>query len=165
MKRAIFSIFLVIAVLLLISAHETPILRSTATYTAPGFTIGDGDSAISLSDMRGKYVLLTFWSSDDAKSRLANIEHSSIAGRYPSVEHIGINFDSSGSMFKEILKRDNLSESPLQLHVDGMAASKLINSYGLKNGYQSYLLDPAGNVLARNPSAEAVIGHVDPSGK
>ena len=160
MKRAIFSIFLVVAVLLLISAHETPLLKNTDTYTAPKFTIGEGDSAVSLDDMRGKYVLLTFWSSDDARSRLANIENSAIADQHASLEHVGVNFDNSRSMFKEILKRDHLTESPLQLHVDGESASRLISSYGLKNGYQSYLVGPDGNVLARNPSAETITGHV-----
>jgi len=160
MKRAIFTIFLMVAVLLLISSHETSLLKNADTYTAPKFTIGAGDSAVSLDDMRGKYVLLTFWSSDDARSRLANIEYSAIAGRHASLEHVGVNFDSSQSMFKEILKRDNLTGAQLQLHVDKESAARLINSYGLKNGYQSYLVSPDGNVLARNPSAETITGHV-----
>ena len=95
MKRAVFTIFLAVAVLLLISAHEGPLLRNTETYSAPKLFFGEGDSAISLDDMRGKYVLLTFWSSGDAKSRLSNIMYSSLASRNTGLEHIGGNFDTS----------------------------------------------------------------------
>ncbi|MDE6307019.1 MAG: thioredoxin family protein [Muribaculaceae bacterium] len=156
MKRAVFTIFLAVAVLLLISAHEGPLLRNTDTYSAPKLFFGDGDSAISLDDMRGKYVLLTFWSSGDAKSRLSNIMYSSLASRNTGLEHIGVNFDSSPSMFKEILKRDNLAGSPLQVRVDGISADRLISRYGLKNGFQSFLVDPAGKVVARNPSLDMI---------
>lgn len=156
MKRIVFTIFLAVTVLLLISAHENPRLRNPAAYIMPTLIYGDGDSIVSLADMRGKYVLLTFWSSDDAASRLSNITYSSLASKYPELEHIGVNFDSSPSMYREILKRDNLSGTSRQVRVEGASADKLINRYGLRNRFQSFLVSPEGNIISRNPSVDMV---------
>lgn len=155
MKRCILTIFLSVAVLLLISAYER---KPTETlFTVDNMAISQGDSCLlEMSEMKGKNVLLTFWSSDDATSRLSNMYYSSLARKHEDMVHVGVNFDSSPQLFREILRRDNLAGDSLQFHVSGDDAAKMINRYGLQHGFQSYMLDPSGKVIARNPSLENV---------
>lgn len=155
MKRCIFTIFLSIAVLILLSAYER---KPTDTLFVPNdVVIGRGDSCVfDISEVSGRNVLLTFWSSDNASSRLSNMYYAALARKYDDMVHVGVNFDSSRQMFEEILRRDNLDGDSLQFHVSGNDAARLINSYGLKHGFQSYMFDPSGRIIARNPSAENV---------
>ena len=155
MKRCILTIFLSAAVLILISAYDR---KPTETLFVPQHVaIERGDSCLfDVSSMNGRNVLITFWSSDDAKSRLSNMYYAALANKHDNMVHVGVNFDSSPELFREILRRDKLSGDSLQFHLSGDDAAKMINRYGLRNGYQSYMFDPAGNVIARNPTNEYV---------
>ncbi|MDE6490763.1 MAG: hypothetical protein K2L49_06350 [Muribaculaceae bacterium] len=159
MKRAILTLFLSAAVVILISAYDRP--HSDVRFSSGQFEIAQGDSIIPLSDTAGRNLLVTFWSSGDAVSRLSNIYYAAIARQNPALVHVGVNFDTSDDMFYEILRRDNLTGDPMQYHVAGQNAADMIRRYGLSRGFQTYMVSPDGNVVARNPSAdriEAIVG-------
>ena len=52
---AIFAVFLVS-----VAAYSDKAVDASQGYTAPIFTIGQGENKMSLDQMKGKYVLLTF---------------------------------------------------------------------------------------------------------
>ena len=66
---------------------------------APDFKIQSmsaGQPLAELSDMKGKYVLLSFWASYDAHSRMQNASLSNVlrsASRNDNVEMVSVSFD------------------------------------------------------------------------
>lgn len=154
MRRAILTLFLSAAVVILISAYDRP--ATGDIFTQGRFEIPRGDSIVPLSDAGGRNMLVTFWSSGDAVSRLSNIYYSAIARKDPRIVHVGVNFDESDEMFREILRRDHLGDEPMQYHVGGKDAADMIRRYGLTRGFQTYMLSPDGNVVARNPTVEKI---------
>ena len=148
---AIFAVFLVS-----VAAYSDKAVDASQGYTAPIFTIGQGENIMSLDQMKGKYVLLTFWASSDAKSRIACRQYSSFTREnQPENEfcHISVNFDRSETLFKEIVKRDRL-HAETQYFAQGDKASRLMADYQLENGFSTYLIDPQGRIVARNPSIQ-----------
>ena len=77
MKKA-FTILALFAVLLLTSSayNESAADKAASQSVAPMLVIDNGNDTFSLSEMRGKYLLLTFWSSTDANSRVACNEYT-----------------------------------------------------------------------------------------
>ena len=66
------SIIVFFAVLLLLgSAATNNAIDGVKGFQAPIFKVERTDSVVSLDDMRGHWVLLQFWSSSDARSRIA----------------------------------------------------------------------------------------------
>lgn len=126
-------------------------------YKAPGIALEghESDTMMHLSDYRGEYVLLTFWSSSDAASRLRCNEYSSIAAAGVPLQHIAVNFDRSEGLFGEVVRRDNLRASE-QYHVDGLAAKLIKENYHLDRGLHSFLIDKKGIIIAVDPDAEQV---------
>lgn len=118
---------------------------------APDFTVTRNDSTFTLQDLRGKYVLVDFWSSSDANSRIKSNEYNRLPV-YPSsrFERLSINFDRSEQLFDEIVKRDHLNKDE-QYFATETDCDKIINSYKLSEGYNSYLIAPDGKIVAVNP--------------
>lgn len=118
---------------------------------APDFSVARIDTTVSLHDLRGKYVLLDFWSSADANSRLKSNEYNTLpitdTGR---LRRLSVNFDRSEELFNEIVNRDHLH--PDEQYFAGQSdLDKLIQDYGVTQGYNSYLIDPQGKIIAINP--------------
>lgn len=148
---AIFAVFLVS-----VAAYSDKAVDATQGYTAPVFTIGRGDNSITLDQMKGKYVLLTFWASSDAKSRIACQEYTAFMrdnNQEDDICHIGVNFDQSEKLFREIVKRDNM-HAEKQYYAQGDNASRLKAGYRLESGFKTYLIDPQGRIVAKNPSKQ-----------
>ena len=81
---------------------------------APDFKIQSmsaGQPLAELSDMKGKYVLLSFWASYDAHSRMQNASLSNVlrsASRNENVEMVSVSFDEYQSIFKETVRKDQI---------------------------------------------------------
>ena len=70
-----------------------------------------GQPLAELSDMKGKYVLLSFWASYDAHSRMQNASLSNVlrsASRNENVEMVSVSFDEYQSIFKETVRKDQI---------------------------------------------------------
>lgn len=121
---------------------------------APDFTVARNDSTVSLHDMRGRYVLVDFWSSADANSRLKSNEYNTLPITHTArLRRVSVNFDRSEELFKEIVNRDHLD--PQEQYFAGDADfDKIIQDYGMMQGYNSYLIDPDGRIVAVNPDNE-----------
>lgn len=156
LKRLILTIFLAAAVIILISAYDRP-FASHPDFNPRGFVIEHPDSgSFDLDRLAGRHVMVTFWSSSDAESRLKNMYYAAMARHNPDLWHVGINMNDTPEMYREILRLDHLDGDSLQFHMGGDAAARMAGRYGLKSRYNTFMLDPSQSVIARNPSAEQV---------
>ena len=80
---------------------------------APDFTIestSDAQYNFDLTDLKGKYVLLSFWASYDAQSRMQNASLSNaLRSTSQDVEMVSVSFDEYQSVFQETIRKDRKS--------------------------------------------------------
>lgn len=130
MNKAIISIFLSALVLLMISSHDTYASHRHSVVVEPPREIAHTDGIINVSDTKGKRVNVTFWSSEDAASRLENIQKTIEARLDTTQVHIGVNLDDEPEVYREYLKRDNLHTDSNQYLADDAVAHSLTETYG-----------------------------------
>lgn len=154
---SIIAIFVVL--LLTVSANTGRSFSAVEGTRAADFKVTDtdADSTVSLSDLKGRYVLLNFWSSDDAASRIAAQQYNRLLANVPEEQicQLAVNFDRSERLFREIVRIDNLKATS-QFFVEAQTASDLIDRYDMSHGLQSFLIDPQGTIVAINPSAQTI---------
>ena len=115
-------------------------------YQAPNFIIHTGsDSEISLQQYRGKAVIVTFWSSADAESRLANLRDQSEAKRR-GIAHLSVNLDRSSKLCQQISNIDKVKA----VYCPERDRAQLAKQWGLDlenaTGMSSWLIGADGTV-------------------
>ena len=116
---------------------------------APTFTICGEKQLIDLKDLRGKYVLLSFWASYDALSRMQNATLNHAVAQADNVEMVSVSFDEYKSIFNETIKKDQISTSNCFVELAGVS-SDLYQTYRLKRGFKNFLLDENGVIVAKD---------------
>ena len=133
---------------------------------APDFKIQSmsaGQPLAELSDMKGKYVLLSFWASYDAHSRMLNASLSNVlrsASRNENVEMVSVSFDEYQSIFKETVRKDQIVTPTCFVETKG-ESSGLFKKYRLGRGFTNYLLDENGVIIAKNISAAELSAYLN----
>ena len=133
---------------------------------APDFKIQSmsaGQPLAELSDMKGKYVLLSFWASYDAHSRMQNASLSNVlrsASRNENVEMVSDSFDEYQSIFKETVRKDQIVTPTCFVETKG-ESSGLFKKYRLGRGFTNYLLDENGVIIAKNISAAELSAYLN----
>ena len=133
---------------------------------APDFKIQSmsaGQPLAELSDMKGKYVLLSFWASYDAHSRMQNASLSNVlrsASRNENVEMVSVSFDEYQSVFKETVRKDQIVTPTCFVETKG-EYSGLFKKYRLGRGFTNYLLDDNGVIIAKNISAAELSAYLN----
>ena len=133
---------------------------------APDFKIQSmsaGQPLAELSDMKGKYVLLSFWASYDAHSRMQNASLSNVlrsASRNENVEMVSVSFDEYQSIFKETVRKDQIVTPTCFVETKG-ESSGLFKKYRLGRGFTNYLLDENGGIIAKNISAAELSAYLN----
>ena len=133
---------------------------------APDFKIQSmsaGQPLAELSDMKGKYVLLSFWASYDAHSRMQNASLSNVlrsASRDENVEMVSVSFDEYQSIFKETVRKDQIVTPTCFVETKG-ESSGLFKKYRLGRGFTNYLLDENGVIIAKNISAAELSAYLN----
>ena len=61
-----FVVALFAVLLVSMSAHTERVYEAADGFKAPDITIENSHSSVSLSDLKGKYVLVSFWASSNA---------------------------------------------------------------------------------------------------
>ncbi|ADV44294.1 redoxin domain-containing protein [Bacteroides helcogenes] len=107
-----------------------------------------------LSDLKGKYVVLSFWASYDAHSRMQNASLSNAlrSTSRSNVEMVSISFDKYQSIFEETIRKDQIVTPICFVETKGEYSS-LFKMYRLGQGFTNYLLDDNGVIIAKNISA------------
>ena len=107
----------------------------------------------NLSKMKGKYVLLSFWASYDAQSRMQNASLSNaLRSTSQDVEMVSVSFDEYQSVFQETIRKDQIVTPTCFAETKG-ENSGLFKKYRLNRGFTNYLLDGNGVIIAKNISA------------
>lgn len=115
----------------------------------------------SLSDLRGHYVLLNFWASYDAQSRLRNVSFSNVLRSTGcDVELVSISFDEYASIFEETVRKDQIVAPACFVETEG-ESSGLFKKYRLGRGFTNYLLDENGVIIAKNISVDELSAYLN----
>ena len=123
---------------------------------APDFTIestSDVQHNFDLTDLKGKYVLLSFWASYDAQSRMqTQVWAMRFDQLLKDVEMVSVSFDEYQSVFQETIRKDQIVTPTCFAETKG-ESSGLFKKYRLNRGFTNYLLDGNGVIIAKNISA------------
>ena len=133
---------------------------------APDFkieTMSTEQPTLNLSRMKGKYVLLSFWASYDAQSRMQNASLSNaLRSTSPNnnVEMVSVSFDEYQSIFEETIRKDQIVTPTCFVETKG-ESSGIFKKYRLGRGFTNYLLDDNGVIIAKNISAAELSAYLN----
>ena len=117
---------------------------------APAFGLA-GHRPFALDSCNGGYVLLSFWASYDASSRLHNAQLNNVLPDLPEeVKMVSVSFDDYRSVFRETVREDRLRFAECYWE---KPASSVYELYELEKGFGNYLLDADGVIVAKNVTA------------
>ena len=115
---------------------------------------------LKLADFKGHYVLLSFWASYDAQSRMQNVSlNNALRSDAPNVKMVSISFDEYRSVFEETIRKDQIVTPTCFVETKG-EDSGLFKKYRLNRGFTNYLLDGNGVIIAKNISAAELSARV-----
>ena len=132
---------------------------------APDFKIestSEEQPAFKLANMKGRYVLLSFWASYDAQSRMQNVSLSNAlrSTARNNVKMVSVSFDEYQSIFEETIRKDQIVTPTCFVETKG-EYSGLFKKYRLGRGFTNYLLDDNGVIIAKNISAAELSAYLN----
>ena len=124
---------------------------------APLLTLSSTSEASALDSLKGKYVLVNFWSATDPESRIANRQLSDLTSALPSsqIEFVSICTDRDPSLQAEIMAADGVENLHYSLTATDLTPS-VFDDYQTSTGLRSFLIDPFGNLAAVSPSTSQI---------
>lgn len=124
---------------------------------APLLTLSSESETPRLQSLKGKYVVLNFWSASDPESRINNKRLADLTSTLPSsqIQFVSICTDNDPSLQMEIMNADGI---PANIH--SLSSSELMpevmEEYQIQSGCRSFLINPFGNLQAISPSSELI---------
>ena len=149
MKRIVFAALLAFPLLCTAQNAESASALIAEGKAAPAFTLKSQEGKnVSLSDFRGKYLLIDFWASwcpDCRKSNPYMVQlHDSLKGK--NIRFLGISFDTDAEAWKKCIEKDRLAWTHAS-ELKKWKETAVSKSYGIKWIPTFYLIDPKGKVV------------------
>lgn len=124
-------------------------LSTSSGAIAPNFTQKDTSNVpVTLSSLRGKYVLIDFWASWCKPCRAENPELVKTFNEFKDKNFtiISVSLDSNGKSWKKAIVKDQLTWT----HVSDLQfwKNEVALLYGVKTVPQNFLIDPSGKIIA-----------------
>ena len=118
---------------------------------APDFTLADtSGNQISLSQFKGKYVLIDFWASWCRDCRIENKNLVKVIEKYKNDDLIvlSVSLDFDKENWKKTIISDGLNWPH---HVSDLKKwqSPVVKSYGVREIPATFLVDKNGNIIAK----------------
>lgn len=113
---------------------------------------------ISLSAERGKYVVLNFWSTKDAQSRIDNalFDRALASGSHRDVAFISVCMDEDTDLWRQILKIDGLNVD-CQFEVNDSRLPGIAEDFSVQSACRSYVISPEGKIIAAGLDAAGTL--------
>ena len=148
--------------LLSVSAFSDKRREAARGNQVPSLVLGESDSIVSLESLKGKWVILSFWSAADAFSRMSQNEVSRFSKSLQDddsaerIEFVSVNLDRSKRLMQEIVKLDNL-DSDSQFHIsDPSEEIELRNAFRMNEGLRTFIINPEGVLVEADPTYESL---------
>lgn len=122
---------------------------------APDFTLSDvNGNEVSLSDYKGKTVLLTFWASWCPTCRAENKHLAEIYPKYKNegFEILGVSLDRSKTNWEKAVEKDGITWSQVS-DLEGVD-SPVATKYGVYATPTTFLIDSVGIVIGKDLRGE-----------
>ena len=124
---------------------------------APLLILSTESNASHINTLKGKYVVINFWSIKDPDSRIKNRRLADLTSTLPSSQicFVSICTDNDTTLKREIIETDGYPENTLSFSASDFAP-EVLDDYQTNTGCRSFLIDPFGNLKKINPDENEI---------
>lgn len=153
MNKTFFAI-VTLAILLLTSAQYTTPSDARVGYQAPSITLTNSDTTMAMQDLRGKFVLIAFWSSALPETRMANKAFAQLTAERDDIVYLAVNVDRSEGLFHQLIAMDGIA-SRSQFHISLESQEQIMRNWRQQpEALSAFVINPQGKIIMEAPSLD-----------